>query len=180
MVQNISLQIDVRICNHNKPVTRTTVLRDHTTTSRCPDKIPAGHKAEALSAREMRLKSYQHTARVNGRKASMQGTESQGCLIVPKDEISMLASRLPSSSSSAPSTVVETTKRSSSLATDNGSHTVSHSKALSSEILRDTRAEFSTHETLDTVNNKRWTYWLTVDLNPCGFVATDDKQQHQQ
>jgi hypothetical protein len=32
--------------------------------------MPESHRAEALNAQEMRLKSYQHTTRANGRKAS--------------------------------------------------------------------------------------------------------------
>jgi hypothetical protein len=36
----------------------------------CPEKMPASHRAEALNAQEMRLKSYQDTTRANGRKAS--------------------------------------------------------------------------------------------------------------
>jgi hypothetical protein len=96
------------------------------------EKTPGFHRAETLNAREMRLKSYQHTTRVsvNGRKASMQGTESQDSLVLPKVKIPVLASNPPSSSSSSASSTGVETQRPSSPATDIGSHLVSHSKAL--------------------------------------------------
>lgn len=101
-----------RFVTFNNAITRTASPRSHHGLEhriRARRRYRFAIRLKLPMQREIRLKSYQHTARVNGRKASMQGTQSQDCRIVPNDKMSMLASKLPSSSSSsAPSTGVET------------------------------------------------------------------------